>query len=160
MRTIAGEPMPRPVPLSLAQYEKLQAVTKRRAKHFETKKEHALALGITQQSLSNLIKGTYRPGLKVADGIAELEGVTLEHLVGEFHRPAPAPGKVSTKTGDRFPGLTACIVYHAPKKTWPDWVIGAARGGYFGPADTSPHEWLERLDQLEATLLKVRGLAK
>ena len=41
--------MPKKAPFSLAQYEKLQAVTKKRNKTFETQKEHAAALGISQQ---------------------------------------------------------------------------------------------------------------
>lgn len=153
--------MPKKAPFSLAQYEKLQAVTKRRNKTFKTQKEHALALGITQQSLSNLIGGTYRPGISVAEHIAELEGVDLETLVGDFERPTPEPpavGRKGSKVGELlYPNLNACVTYHSSNgKLWAAWVVAAAQSGYFGILDVSSAEWFERLNKLEADMQGVR----
>ena len=63
----------------------------------KTQEEFALALGLSQQSVSALLKGTYRPGLVPARAIANLDGKTLEQLVGDFGHVVPTTGTASSE---------------------------------------------------------------
>lgn len=121
----------------------------------------ALALGITQQTVSNLLKGTYKPSLTVAKSIATLDGRnSLEELIGVYgegevgddvpatERPPQAP--------DPFGNLSICIQFFASSKHWSPWTIAAARAGFFGNADFAPPEWVPKLDLLEKTLERAR----
>lgn len=118
----------------------------------------ALALGISQQSISNLLKRSYRPGLKVATEIAILDGRgSLEELVGvvaEPERPAMPP----SGSGDDgpFANLTVCVRFFSSTKHWSPWTIAAARAGFFGNADFAAPEWAGKLDHLERALEKAR----
>ena len=116
----------------------------------------AHALGITQQSVSNLLKGSYHPGLKVALDLAILDGKELEDLVGPYDEPSPA-GE-STETG--LVELDACIRFYARTTKWSPWTVAAARAGYFGPNDFDAPEWKEKLDKLEAVLERGRKATK
>lgn len=144
------------------QYEQLHATAQRVwrqkfQKEGKTQKDMAYALGITQQSVSNLLKGTYRPGLKVAQDIAILDGRELEDIVGDYTRPSsvmPAPG--SNGHGSPFANLDVCVQFFASTKSWSPWTIAAARAGFFGASDFAPPEWSGKLDALEKALEPVR----
>lgn len=123
-------------------------------KEGKTQKDMAYALGITQQSVSNLLKGTYKPGLQVASEIAILDGKELEDLVGDFAAPqATANGYVGTIA---FANLDVCIQFHSSTKHWSPWTIAAARAGFFGNSDFAAPEWATKLDQLEKALERAR----
>lgn len=121
----------------------------------------ALALGVTQQTVSNLLKGTYHPGAAVAAAIANLDGQTLEQLVGDFNHPEPenVPAPAPQSAPESFSNLTTCIAFYASTKHWSPWTIAAARAGYFGLADFAPPEWADKLDALERTMEKGRKTA-
>jgi DNA-binding XRE family transcriptional regulator len=122
----------------------------------------ALALGVSQQSISALLKGNYRPGVKVATEIAILDGHNdLEDLVGPFATPADRRAEVSGgHDGDPhgFKNLDVCIQFHAATKHWSPWTIAAARAGFFGQADFAPPEWSGKLDTLERVMEKARKM--
>lgn len=124
-------------------------------------KKMALALGITQQSVSNLLRGTYKPGIKVATEIAILDGhETLEEIVGVFAEPeADRPSTKSLDDSGQYGNLTVCIRFFASTKHWSPWTIAAARAGFFGNADFAPPEWAGKLDQLEKALERARKTA-
>lgn len=130
----------------------------------KTQEEMGLALGITQQSVSNLLRGTYHPGVKVARAIANLDGKTLEQLIGEYALPEASPAMSLAETpvgyvngaGAPFPNLTTCLQFHASSKHWSPWTIAAARAGFFGNADFAPPEWAGKLDALERALERAR----
>lgn len=128
--------------------------------HGKGQKEMALALGITQQSVSNLMRGTYRPGLQVATELETLAGIELEDLVGPFAAPSPAATHAATQAPQAgFVNLDVCISFHASSKHWSPWTIAAARAGFFGNADFAPPEWAGKLDLLEKALEKARKTA-
>jgi DNA-binding XRE family transcriptional regulator len=147
------------------QYEVLHSAALRVwRKHFKDQPKAqvkmAHALGISQQSVSKLLKGEYRPGIKVATEIAVLDGKEdLEDLVGDFATPSqvrsfqtmPAPASGS------FANLDVCIAFHAPTKHWSPWTVAAARAGFFGQADFAPAEWGPKLDTLEKALDRARS---
>ena len=116
----------------------------------------ALALGITQQSVSALMTGRYKPGVKVARGIANLEGHTLEQLVGDFADPEPAPTAGATGHPNTFRGLETCVEFHASTRHWSPWTLASARAGIFGLVDFPAPEWTPKLDALEKVLEKAR----
>jgi transcriptional regulator with XRE-family HTH domain len=131
----------------------------------KTQEEMALALGITQQSVSNLVRGTYHPGVRVARAIANLDGKTLEQLIGDYAQPEVSPmqlaepvtqGHGPVSASQQFPNLTTCLQFHASSKHWSPWTIAAARAGFFGNADFAPPEWAGKLDHLEKALEKAR----
>lgn len=118
----------------------------------------ALAVGVSQQSISNLLKGSYKPSLKPAKQIATLDGKnSLEELIGVYgveddETEAAAP------SGETIPysNLTICIQFHASTKHWSPWTIAAARAGFFGNADFAAPEWAAKLDVLERALERAR----
>jgi transcriptional regulator with XRE-family HTH domain len=130
----------------------------------KNQEEMGLALGITQQSVSNLLRGTYHPGVKVARAIANLDGKTLEQLIGDYAVPEAAPTTLAEPVGlgytaanaSVFPNLTVCLQFHSSSKHWSPWTIAAARAGFFGNADFAPPEWAGKLDHLERALEKAR----
>lgn len=146
------------------QYEVLHTAAMRVwRKHFKDQPKAqvkmALALGISQQSVSKLLQGHYRPGIKVATEIAVLDGKEdLEDLVGEFAAPAAAmpisPQQNGLSSG--FANLDTCLAFFANSKHWSPWTIAAARSGFFGQADFAPAEWEPKLDQLEKVLERAR----
>lgn len=126
--------------------------------------ELARALGISQQSVSNLIKGTYRPGVRVANEIAILDNKELEDLVGAIEEPerpastrdvAAHPGLQSTPRGG-FKNLDLCVQFFANTRSWSPWTVAAAHAGFFGNSDFAPPEWATKLDSLEKTMEKAR----
>jgi transcriptional regulator with XRE-family HTH domain len=141
-------------------HEAGKRVWARMKKEGKTQEDMALAMGVAQQSISNMIKGTYSPGLKPARQLANLDGKTLEQLVGEFGVEDPAtesgPRAATAKSGDSFANLDVCIQFHAATKHWSPWTIAAARAGFFGLADFAPPEWVGKLDALEKALERAR----
>jgi transcriptional regulator with XRE-family HTH domain len=123
-------------------------------------KKMASALGVTQQTVSNLLKGSYRPGIRVASDIAALDGKrSLQELVGAYGKGTdppssrrPGPPDTPTPPVGSYANLTVCLQYFAGTRQWSPWTISAARAGFFGDADFAPPEWASRLDQLEAAL--------
>ena len=73
--------MPAKPAFTEAQIRVLRETAKKVRKRFRTQEEFALALGITQPSLSSLLQGKWRPGVTTAKAIAHLEQVSLEDLV-------------------------------------------------------------------------------
>lgn len=121
----------------------------------------ALALGVAQQSISNLLKGKYKPALRVADEIATLDGHnSLEELVGPYGKDGAhtygSVGPAVNPKDDAFANLTVCIQFFASSKHWSPWTIAAARAGFFGNADFAPPEWVPKLDMLEKALERAR----
>jgi DNA-binding XRE family transcriptional regulator len=143
------------------QYEVIHAAAMRVwRKHFKEQPraqvKMALALGVSQQSVSKLLKGEYRPGVKVATEIAVLDGKeSLEDLIGEFAAPAASRSEPRLGTSG-FANLDVCIQFHAATKHWSPWTVAAARAGYFGHADFAPPEWVGKLDNLERALERAR----
>lgn len=142
-------------------HEAGKRVWARMKKEGKTQEDMALAMGVSQQSISNLIKGTYSPGVKPARQLANLDGKTLEQLVGEFgveDAPTsdPAAGERPANGSATFANLDVCIQFHAATKHWSPWTIAAARAGYFGLADFAPPEWVNKLDTLEKALERAR----
>ncbi|HET9045117.1 MAG TPA: hypothetical protein VFN70_18305 [Burkholderiales bacterium] len=135
----------------------------------------ALALGVSQQTVSSLLdlKGAgnnYTPGYTVATAVANLDGKTLDDLIGQYSHPdaaddddapesATAKRATSGGSGSTFANLDVCISFHAATKQWSPWTIAAARAGYFGLADFAPPEWVGKLDALEKTLERGRKTA-
>lgn len=131
-----------------------------KGKDKQPQKKMALALGITQQSVSNLLRGRYRPGIRVAEEIALLDDHNaLEELVGPYGREAgegaPAPS-MAVQDDQNFKNLGVCVQFFAATKHWSPWTIAAARAGFFGNADFAPPEWVPKLDQLEKALERAR----
>lgn len=123
----------------------------------KSQKEMAFALGISQQSVSNLMRGTYRPGLQVATEIATLAGVELEDLVGTYAASSPAAHHAASHgSGSPYANLDICIQFFASSKQWSPWTIAAARAGYFGNSDFAAPEWASKLDMLERTLERAK----
>ncbi len=118
----------------------------------KTQKDMAHALGITQQSVSNLLKGTYHPGIKVATDLAILDGKELEDLIGEYAAPRPA----ALSQASTFSNLEVCISFYASTKQWSPWTIASAKAGFFGPTDFAPPEWVAKLDHLEKALERAK----
>lgn len=153
---MAGKPI-----FNEEQHEVLHAAALRVWKRFKSEKktqeDMALALGISQQSVSDLLKGNYRPGYKPARAIANLDGKKLEQLLegfaSEFPLAADLPSQVERHT---FANLDVCIQFHSATKHWSPWTIAAARAGYFGAADFPAPEWTGKLDALERVLDKAR----
>lgn len=134
----------------------------------KTQEDMALAIGLSQQSVSNLLKGSYRPGVGPARQIALLAGKTLEELVGDFATELP-PRSAASPREDKAPAtsiglgtfknLDICIQFHSATKHWSPWTIAAARAGYFGNADFAPPEWVGKLDTLEKALERAKKSA-
>jgi DNA-binding XRE family transcriptional regulator len=119
----------------------------------------ALALGLSQTTISALLAGTYVPSVQVADDLATLAGYeSIKDLVGPYYQHtaeenAP-PSSGTSLSSHAYPNLTKCIEFYG-KEHWPAFVIAAAKAGYYAE-DVAPKEWPERLDSLEK-LLKSRG---
>lgn len=54
----------------------------------------------------------------------------------------------------RFPNLETCVEFHGPNH-WLEATVAAARAGLW-PDDVAPLEWVERLNEVEAALGKIR----
>lgn len=135
----------------------------------KTQEDFALALGLSQQTISALLKGTYRPGVVPARAIANLDGKRLEDLVGDFGHvqitivDQAAPSQIEPiallgpgPTPGNFKNLDVCLQFYAATKHWSAWTVAAARAGFFGNSDFAPPEWVGRLDKLEAALERAR----
>lgn len=143
------------------QYEVLHVAARRVwktkfQKRGKTQEDMGQALGITQQSISNLLKGTYRPGLEVAKGLAVLDGTTLEELIGDYAVSTKHESRPPPSGEDRFPNLAVCERFYVSKKRWSPWTIAAAHAGFFGPNDHEAPDWVEKLDVLEKALASAR----
>jgi transcriptional regulator with XRE-family HTH domain len=140
------------------QYDALIAAVRRALadkKRFRNQEALALALKLTQPSLSAMLHGKWRPGVTTARAIANLEGMTLEDMIGAFaDDEGPAPRTAGEFNG--FTNLKKCIEFYAGSKHWSPWTIAAAQAGFYGPTDFTPPQWEGKLDQLERALEKVR----
>lgn len=121
----------------------------------KTQKDLALALGLSQQSVSALLRGSYHPGLRIATEIATLDGKELEDMIGAFAAPAASPADMA-QTGGAHPNLDVCLRFFAASRQWSPWTIAAARAGFFGATDFLPPEWAGKLDHLEKSLERAR----
>jgi DNA-binding XRE family transcriptional regulator len=132
----------------------------------------ALALGLSQQTVSSLIKpnSTYNPGFQVATAIANLDGKRLVDLIGDYgDEPDDESEESSTheKTATSMPpaaeagfrNLAVCIEFYAAEKHWSPWTVAAARAGYFGTSDFAAPAWATKLDYLEKLLEKARKVS-
>lgn len=115
----------------------------------------AKALGLSQTSVSALLRGVYTPSVEVAAEIALLAGYDdLKDLTGPFYQASPE--EVLRSSGaprTPFPNLRKCVAFYGDR--WKPWVIAAAEAGYFED-DVAPAAWEARLDALEKTLRKAK----
>jgi hypothetical protein len=120
-------------------------------------KKMALALDLSQTSISALLAGTYVPSVQVAEDIAILAGFeSIKDLVGPYYHATEdenPPSSGPSLSSHAYPNLTKCIDFHG-KDHWPAYVIAAAKAGYYED-DVPPKEWTARLDALQK-LLKSR----
>ncbi len=148
--------MPAKPPFTDAQYRILLDTAKRVRRNFKSQEDMALAIGIAQPSLSALLKGKWKPGVKNAKHIAQLDQRTLEDLIGPYAdvEPPARRQKGASKMGEQamFPNLEVCIQFHSGKKSWSAWTLAAARAGYWGSQDIPAPDWEAKLDALEKTL--------
>ena len=129
-------------------------VWKRFKSEKKTQEDLALALGISQQSVSDLLKGNYRPGYRPARAIANLDGKRLEDLIdgfGDIGAPDEPHSSAHGAPHD-FANLTICIQFHAGSRHWSAWTLAAARAGIFGATDHPAPDWTAKLDALEKAL--------
>jgi DNA-binding XRE family transcriptional regulator len=143
--------MPKKATFSDEQYEHLFEAAKRIRKKFKNQEQMALSLGLTQQSVANLLLGKYKPSIEYARQIANADGRTLDDLVGD---PVPGTSYHDTLNRSEFKNLDLCVNYHGSK--WSPWTVAAARAGFFGASDVPAPEWEKKLDALERTLEKAR----
>lgn len=149
-------------PFNEAEVARLLAAARRIQKRFKNQREMAEALGITQPSLSALLRGQYKPGVSLAHAIADLEPTTLEQLVGvdwtgRFGAQRAARQRAANREGDnRYPNLSVCLAFHGGTRAWSPWTLAAARAGVLGETDYAPPEWAERLDLIERALAVIR----
>lgn len=110
-----------------------------------------LALGgLSQSSISALLRRKYTPSVEVAEQLAHLAGLeSLRDLVGDYYVAHPGE-ELTVEAFGSLPGLHACITYHGPTR-WPAWVVAAAKAGAF-PDDVTPAAWAIRLDDLAKKL--------
>jgi DNA-binding XRE family transcriptional regulator len=148
--------MPKKKTFSDDQYDAIFEAAQRVRKKFKTQELMALGLGLSQQSVANLLIGKYRPSVQYAREIAILDGRTLEDLVGEGV-PGTAYGDgISPVASSHFPNLETCLRFFQKQKTWSPWTVACARAAFFGSTDHEPPEWEKRLDGLETSLAKLR----
>lgn len=143
-------------------FKKDFAWMKKTPEHPAAQEAFGLAIGVSQQSASALLKGKYRPGVRVASNIANLDGKTLKQLVGDFDDPEPTGPPIATAThapGQVFANLDVCLQFYASSKQWSPWTVAAARAGYFGNVDIPAPAWAAKLDMLERVLDKARKVA-
>lgn len=140
-------------------FEWMKADKKAKPPKLSGQEAMALALGVSQQTVSSLVNphGKYNPGLKVATAIANLDNQTLEQLIGEFGESPPStPALETAERTPSFRNLDTCISFHSHTKHWSAWTLAAARAGFFGQTDFPPPEWTTRLDSLEKILERAR----
>lgn len=145
-------------------FKKDFAWMKKTAEHPAAQEAFGLAIGVSQQSASALLKGKYRPGVRVASNIANLEGKTLKQLIGDFDEPdvppqGPTVASAVPGSGHAFANLDVCLQFYASSKQWSPWTVAAARAGYFGNVDIPAPAWASKLDMLEKVLDKARKVA-
>jgi DNA-binding XRE family transcriptional regulator len=151
--------MPKKVTFTDEQIETLFAVLEKAAKdkkRFKNQEALALAVGLTQPSLSALLRHKWRPGVTTARAIANLAGETLEDMIGPLDGPdaeRPSTGALAVA----FANLETCIRFYSGTKSWSPWTIAAARSGFFGETDFPAPSWPEKLDGLEQCLAKLRA---
>lgn len=143
--------MPAKPAFTKSQYEVLRVSARKAQKRFKNQEEFALALSITQPSVSALLAGKWKPGVSTAKAIAHALGTTLNDLIGDYDEPrisdAPPP----------LPNLDVCIQFHTGTRAWSAWTVAAARAGVFGEADMPAPDWASKLDALESELKRLRS---
>lgn len=150
--------MPAKAPFSKAQYDVLLSTLKSIKKRFKNQEQLALALNITQPSLSALLHGKWKPSVTVAKAIAHLDSRTLEDLIGPYGEPDQEKTDYTAAIAHLppYPNLEVCVRFFRTEKSWSPWTLAAARAGFFGDNDIPPPGWSERLDFLERSLDKLR----
>lgn len=117
-------------------------------------KKMGLALGITQTTVSALLRRKYTPSVHVAEQLSMLAGhEELEDLIGPYFLPSVGDAEVPSARKVTYPHLRTCLDFHG-RERWKPWTVAAAEAGFFGSEDVAPAEWERRLDQLEAKLSK------
>lgn len=119
----------------------------------------ALALGISQTSVSALLRGNYTPSVPIAEELAVLAGYeSLREMVGDYFQPGTKEGDEARAVAQmvatgvtRYPNLRTCIEFH--QRRWAPYVIAAAEAGFFKGEDVAPKDWEGRLDELERKFL-------
>lgn len=136
---------------TLHQYKLIQAAAKTQIRKLGNQTKVGLAMGVSQQSVGNLLDGKYWPAPDKAEHLATLEGFgSLEEMIGPYRKDdAPASSRTTKKKAGS--NLDVCISFYAGAKSWSPWTLAAARAGYFHDDVPAP-AWVERLDKLEATL--------
>lgn len=120
-------------------------------KRFKNQEQLALAIGMTQQSLSAYLLKKWKVGVEKATAIAHLEGVTLEQLVGPYKKEKPVKASKRNLSGN-YPNLDTCIDFYATTHAWSPWTVAAAHAGFYGVEDFPPPKWVEKLSALEKLL--------
>jgi hypothetical protein len=137
---------------TLHQFKLLQQAAERQVEKLGSQKKLALAMDISQQSVADLIGGTYWPAPSKAEHLATLEKFeSLEEMIGKYDDvEAPVtPPTIKGKKGTAR--LEACLLFYQGTKQWSPWTIAAARARYFQDDVPAP-AWAARLDKLESTL--------
>ena len=93
---------------SKAQVELLLNVLRKHRPRFRNQEQLALAVGLSQPSLSTMLKGKWSPGVTTARAIANLDGQTLEDLLGDWQQDEPGPTP-SPKTARSAAPLAALV---------------------------------------------------
>lgn len=135
---------------------KFEWMKKRTKDHPPGQEAMALALGISQQSVSALLLGKYNPGIKVARNIANLDGHTLEQLLPDWGKDDEPESRAHLVGVSTFANLDVCLKFYATTKHWSAWTIAAAQSGFFGNTDLEAPEWASKLDHLEKVLERAR----
>ena len=148
--------MPKKQTFSDEQYEVIFEAARRVRKKHKNQEQMALALGLTQQSVGNLLLGKYKPSVQYAREIALADGRTLEELIGEGVPGTAYGDALSAAAASHYPNLETCLRFFGTGKAWSPWTIAAARAGIYGSEDLAPPAWEKRLDALEGTLAKLR----
>lgn len=136
-------------PFTDEQLDILLAVVRKHQKRFKNQTELALALGVTQPSISSLLLGKWKPGLTTARAIAELDGMALEELIGPVGNSGLEEGRPGGPSN-----LETCIHFFGGLKTWSPATLAAARAGAW-QEDTDAPSWEKRLDDLDAAIRRV-----
>lgn len=126
----------------------------------------ALALGLSQQSVSRLLNRDYKPSPRYVAEIAILDGKrSVEELVGPYVSvkpkglPPPESAPLLLMARNAMKNLETCISFYEVKKHWSPWTLAAARAGFFGAEDFPAPDWPAKLDVLERLLEKGRKSA-
>jgi transcriptional regulator with XRE-family HTH domain len=118
----------------------------------------AHGLGLPRSIVDALIEGS----VSVEDALAQLQAPSIPVGSSASQVPAATPAERGEQMATaiqlrdlplaRFPNLEFCLEYHRRGgKTWPEWVVAAARAGQHGDQDLpSTYAWEKALDDFHA----------